>query len=243
MKLHEKHKEFAVKCYAKFMKTTEVIDAFIEQFANDLPQPPPQPEINSYEQEIESIDYQFNRDEYVAKNMVIVEQRYINTYGDQAHKKMEQDYQKLIEDLQNDFDLKWRKDRVKLIDDLLYNHQLEIDSHYRKLKTELSNQLRRLNITHTQFPEKYRQLFNQTRSEFFQRHRNDILSHHNNIRNELETIYGYVKDLIFQEKVPKEAIKHVNAAHNILKTIATNNAALQQIKNLDNQKSENYSDI
>ena len=29
MKLHQKHKKFAVKYYAKFMKTTDVIDAFI----------------------------------------------------------------------------------------------------------------------------------------------------------------------------------------------------------------------
>ena len=39
MKLQEKHKEFAVKCFARFMTRSEVVDAFIEEFSDDLPQP------------------------------------------------------------------------------------------------------------------------------------------------------------------------------------------------------------
>ena len=33
MKLDEKHKQFAVKCFARFMTSTEVVEAFLEEFA------------------------------------------------------------------------------------------------------------------------------------------------------------------------------------------------------------------
>ena len=164
MKLQEQHNEFAVKCYAKYMKTSQVVEVFIEKFAHELPQSPPPPKLLDYEKEIEGIDYQFNRDEYVSKQMVVMEQRYIS---------------------------------------------------------ELSNQLRRLNITHTQFPEKYRKLFNETRAEFFSCQRNQYQPNCENILLELETMYAYVNNLIFQEEIPTEAIKQVNIALNLLKTMAS----------------------
>ena len=37
MKLNEQHKEFAVKCFARFMTRTEVVKAFLKEFENDLP--------------------------------------------------------------------------------------------------------------------------------------------------------------------------------------------------------------
>ena len=39
MKLEEKHKEFVVKCFARFMTLTTIVDAFMDEFADDLPQP------------------------------------------------------------------------------------------------------------------------------------------------------------------------------------------------------------
>ena len=36
MQLEERHKEFAVKCYAQFMKRSEVTNAFMEEFATDI---------------------------------------------------------------------------------------------------------------------------------------------------------------------------------------------------------------
>lgn len=221
MKLQEKHKEFAVRRYAKYMKTNDVVQALIEEFPNELPQPPPPPKLLEYEKEIEGIDYQYNRDEYVAKEMVVMEQRYINTYDNEAQVKFEQDYSRLLEDLQKDFDLFWRKEREKSLDELLYKHRSKEKDFYKELSSELSNQLRRLNITHTQFPEKYRKLFNETRAEFFNSQCNENLPDNENIIDELETIYAYVKNLIFQEEIPAEAIKQVNMAHNLLKTIAS----------------------
>ena len=233
MKLQEKHNEFAVKCYANYMKTNDVVQAFMEEFAHELPQPPPPPKLLDYEKEIEGINYQYNRDEYVAKQMVVMEQRYIETYGNKAQVKLEQDYQKLIEDLENDFDLEWRKNREKQLDNLQHKYMLEERDFYKELSSELSNQLRRLNITHTQFPNKYRKLFNETRAEFFKAQGNENLPNNENTLNELETIYAYVKNLIFQEEIPAEAIKQVNMAHNLLKTIASQ----KQETNMDTQKS------
>ena len=43
MKLTEKHREFAVKCFAKFMTRTETTNAFMQEFAHDLPPPPQTP--------------------------------------------------------------------------------------------------------------------------------------------------------------------------------------------------------
>ena len=228
MKLQENHKEFAVRCYAKYMKTIDIVDAFMEKFQHDLPQPPPEPEPPNYEQEVTGIDYQFNRDEFIAKNMENVEKRYIKTYGDQAGKKLEEDSEKLIEEFGNDFEKDWEKVRQRKRNEQMDKYETEVNNYNRSLKNNLSNQLRRLNITHTQFPEKYRQLFNQTRSEFFQSHINEDLLNNKNIRHELEIIYGYVKNLIFQEKTPQEVLRHVDRAHNILKTIAAYNANNQQ---------------
>ena len=188
MQMQDKHKEFAVKCFAKYMQLNEVTDAFIQQFQHDLPQPPEPPEAPNFAKDITGIDCQFNQDEYIAKNLGIVEQRYIKTYGNQAQKKLEEDHQRLIEDLKKDFKQQWTNDREKEYDRQLNLHRIELKDHGRKLKSELSNQLRRFNITHTQFPEKYRQLFEQTRAEFFQIQHNDNLPNNEDIRVELERV-------------------------------------------------------
>ncbi len=36
MKFEEKHKEFAVKCFAKYMKRVDVVEAFMEEFLYDI---------------------------------------------------------------------------------------------------------------------------------------------------------------------------------------------------------------
>ena len=46
----------------------------------------------------------------------------------------------------------------------------------------------------------------------------------NFFQKELETLRGYVKQAIFQEQDPKEAMKHINLAHQILKTLVACNA-------------------
>ena len=45
-----------------------------------------------------------------------------------------------------------------------------------------------------------------------------------NIAQELETLYGYQKQRLFQAKDSEEATKHVTLAHQILKTLVACNA-------------------
>ncbi len=49
------------------------------------------------------------------------------------------------------------------------------------------------------------------------------LTQDDNIQQELEIIFGHVKNLMFLEKEPKEILKHVDRAHAILKTISSYN--------------------
>ena len=71
MKLDEKHKQFAVKCFARFMTRTKVVEAFLEEFADDLP-PPPEYEAVTQEElkeayEGEPIRAKRQRDKDIAK--------------------------------------------------------------------------------------------------------------------------------------------------------------------------------
>ena len=117
------------------------------------------------------------------------------------------------------------------------DYQEALRYHHEKVKTELSNQLRRLNITHRQFPKKYRDLFNQTREQYFNDYRCENLGTDDNVLKELETLHGYVKQLLFQETQPKEALKYVNLSHHILKTIVAHNAVSgkQEVVNITPQ--------
>ena len=40
MILQDQHNEFAVKCNAKYMKTSQVLQVFIKKFAHELPRSP-----------------------------------------------------------------------------------------------------------------------------------------------------------------------------------------------------------
>ena len=64
MKLQEKHREFAVECFARFMKPSQVAEALIAEFSQDIPKPKP-PELPSYEHEKKGVIYKFRKDEYV----------------------------------------------------------------------------------------------------------------------------------------------------------------------------------
>ena len=93
MKLAEKHKQFVVKRFARFMKVPDIVEEFMEDFEDEL-------------------------------------------YG--------------------------------IFDESTSNMQQRV---------RLSTLLRRLNITHSQFPEKYRDLFNEERENFLADYRDTIASH------------------------------------------------------------------
>ncbi len=224
MLLQEKHNEFAVKCFATFMKPSKVAETLIEEFPQDFPQPPTPPELPSFEQEKEGIVYQFKKDEYVEQKLEEVRKQYAKTHGFiKAENKLSRVKKRFVEVFENDFDQEWQEELDERHTQLLDKHNLEVDKHNRDLKAELSNQLRRLNIKHPQFPEKYRHLFIQTRNEFCQSHRINDIPINENILQELESIYSYVKEAIYQAETPNDAINQVRMAHNILKTLAAQN--------------------
>lgn len=217
MQLEEKHKEFAVKCYARFMKPAELIDAFMEEFVPDI--------ATAYLETSKSETPQ-----------ALVEELITETAHETQHEFTLRSALQKVDMFQIDKDREFdnaseeQRDRIKATE--------KIREYLVKLKSNLSDRLRRLNITHRQFPEKYRDLFNQTRNQYFTSYRTENLQNPDNIILELETLYGYVKQRVFQEASPKEAMKHMTLAHNILKTIATYNAinAQQEIVDVTPQK-------
>lgn len=138
MKLAEKHKQFVVKHFARFMKVPDIVDEFIEEFKNESIVRP-------------------------------------------SHSSFEE-------------------------------------------KKKLAVLFRRLNITHSQFPEKYRDLFNEEREKFLADYRDTTLHIPDNVIRELEALYGLTRELAFEQR---EA-KYITIALQILKTIAACNAANAQ---------------
>ncbi|MDE0636822.1 MAG: hypothetical protein OXI43_13375 [Candidatus Poribacteria bacterium] len=222
MKLEERHKEFAVRCYARFMKRAEVTNAFMEEFATDI--------ANAYLETSKSETPQALVEELMTEAAQEIPK---DAAYRTAMRKLE-----MLKSASNKFDNASEEQRDRIIASQMVREYLI------KLKANLSDRLRRLNITHRQFPEKYRDLFNQTRKEYFVSYRTENLQNSDNVILELETLYGYVKQRIFQEVNPKEAMKHVNLAHNILKTIATSNAinARQEVIDVTPQNTKQLTD-
>ena len=84
-----------------------------------------------------------------------------------------------------------------------------------RLSSFLSAKFRRLNITHPQFPNKYRELFNNTREEYLINYRTENLPTKANILAQLDVLFGYTKNLAFEEN----DVRQLALAHQILKTI------------------------
>ena len=221
MKLQEKHKEFAVKCFAQFMTRTEVVEAFIEEFADDLPPPeipaPPQVQID-----MEILEEQLGREEDIAEDLEWYQERYEELYESKAKEKFKADYEKIRAEVEAE---RQPPDQAsKTAREYYEDHQKKVEEHNERVKRKLSNQLRRLNRTHCQFPEKYRDLFDQARKEYFSSYQSENLQNPENVAFELETLYGYVKQRVFKEENPTAAMQHVTLAHQILKTLVACNA-------------------
>lgn len=88
------------------------------------------------------------------------------------------------------------------------------------LRNKLSTLFRRLNITHSQFPEKYRQLFNEEREKFLADYRDTSLHIPDNVTRELEALYGLTRELAYEQR----DAKYITIALQILKTIVACNA-------------------
>ena len=91
-------------------------------------------------------------------------------------------------------------------------------------RVRLASLFRRLNITHSQFPEKYRGLFNEEREKFLANFRGSSLHLNENLTRELEALYGLTRELAYEQR---EA-KYITLALQILKTIVACNAVNAQ---------------
>ena len=143
MKLAEKHKQFVVKRFARFMKASVIVEEFMDEFEDDL------------------------------------------------------------------------ADSFDIFGEFLARHEQRI---------RLASLFRRLNITHSQFPEKYRDLFNEEREKFLANFRGTSLHINENLTRELEALYGLTRELAYERR---EA-KYITLALQILKTIVACNAVNAQ---------------
>ena len=223
MQLQEKHKEFAVISFAQFMTRKEVTIAFIEEFVDDLPKPPTFPETTSGLKQNTNIEDEIDRDRYIKRKIDHYLMNYRHTYGDNATMKFEEDKPKIIEQIKKQYAQEIENQHNAELNKLLEEHSVKVELYYKDIKAKLSDQLKRYNITHREFPQKYRELFNKTRNEYLINYRNQAQQNDNNVVHELETLYGFVKEHVFQSRDPKYATANIRLAHTILKTIATEN--------------------
>ena len=189
MRLQEKHKEFVVQGYACFMSRTEIVDAFMEEFNDEIYQLCTD-DIPSKEKYNTTLDEHLKKYGIPATAAEVTEREFVHA-----------------NDPFNSFDFK-----------------RELRAAHNNAKEKLSARFRRLNITHPQFPEKYRTLFYQTREEYLANYRTASLSIPENVILELETLYKLTKELAFE----KRDLKYITQATQILKTIAACNALNEQ---------------
>ena len=216
MKLEEKHKEFVVKCFASFMTLTQIVDAFMEEFKDELPQPD-MSEVPTFEEMMARPLSEKQAEEQLESINEFIEihkEQYKEEYGDEADKR-------LNEEALSDYNVE------RGVDVLIYCEKVEnqvLAKHEKELRESLFNRFRRLDIDHRQFPDKYKRLFHKTRDEFCANYRVPDLNVPANVAQELETLYGFQKQHIFQHRNSKDVMQHVTLAHQILKTIIACNA-------------------
>ena len=181
----------------------------------------------------QSIEDQLHKDEYFAVSYEKLIEKYQSLYGNEADIKYNQDLPKLQEQIEIEYAQLIESQRDRSQTQHLREYQNEVNEHKRNVRMEISNQIKRFNITHPKFSQKYRELFNQTRNEYLARYRNENLKDDDNVTLELETLYRYIKQNIFQAKDANDAIANLRLAHNILKTIATHNLIKQNEQIID----------
>ena len=143
MKLKEKHKQFVVISYARFMKLTDIIDAFIEEFEDELPPLgiPETPNIDQIMAEPLNDSELSSRSEFIAEYLKKHLKAFDKKYGKDADDK-------LNESALAAFDT-YRAARYTR--NYKFHYTKEYADHKRQLRQELFNQFRRLDIKHRQF--------------------------------------------------------------------------------------------
>ena len=172
MKLQEEHKVFVVKHFARFMKLTDIVEAFMEEFEEDLPQFVGEDRFSVQElfEGLLEVDKGGEKQEFIEKFIEEHTEEFQKEYGDEADQKLNE---RVLEEYEND---RWAEAREH------HNqHQIEAaegrQRHRKELQQNLFNRFRRLNIDHPQFPTKYRMLFKKTRDAYCENYRSQSLTH------------------------------------------------------------------
>ena len=223
MILKEHHKEFAIKAFAKFMTRKQVVNAFIQEFPNDLPKPPQPPQIenpNTSKEGLETEKEQFINSYLHDK----IYSQYKDKYGDKADEQWEKDLSSLKDEVEKVYDQTFPEGTEAQQKKQMWEYQDQLKNYQKQLKIDLSNQLRRYNITHPKFPKKYRSLFHKFRQEHYQNfYHNETKQTPDTINKELNILYGVAKEQVFLAQEAQHVIKHLDIAHNLLKTIVAYN--------------------
>ena len=211
MKLQEEHRAFVVKGYASFMKPSEILENFMIGFAPDIAEAFLEDCTDKLEKEAV--------EEILQKKEHFTEDHYLNDHKPNIYQF---DLYKIIT----------TKKGIQQRRQVFVNWGMilaQINRYNKILKGKCANSFRRLNITHPQFPRKYRTLFNEAREQYLASYRTASLSLPDNLILELEFLYGLTKELVIENR----DLKYITQAAQILKTIAACNAVNQQEQPLD----------
>ncbi len=211
MKLQEEHKEFVVKGYACFMKPGEILENFMIVFAPHIAAAFLEAHADQLEKEA--------AEEILREKEHFTEQHFIKNYDPNVYQR---DLYKTIT----------TKKGVQQRRQVFVNWEMiiaQINRYNKMFRGKCANNFRRLNITHPQFPEKYRTLFNEAREQYLASYRTAKLSLPGNLILELEFLYGVTKELVIENR----DLKYITQAAQILKTIAACNAVNQQGQPVD----------
>ena len=186
MILQEHHKTYAVKCFAQYMTCDEVATAFMNKFPEDLPKPPTEGN------EKLSADEQAKLDKHIDEELNHYKKLYFENDREHGIQKFKKDLPELTERITSEYQEPIDKETER-------EHKLRV-------KSKISNQLRRYNIDHIEFPKKYKELFNQTRAEY-ETHLLNLGDQKGEFFNkELQKMFAVTEKRLIEEKDPNKII-------------------------------------
>ncbi|RKU29610.1 hypothetical protein C6497_05590 [Candidatus Poribacteria bacterium] len=143
-------------------------------------------------------------------------------YNDEA-KYLDAYVKRLREEEAND-EHEWILDYDEHLNDGAKLFSKEKEGKNERILDMLSNRFRRLNISHTRFPNKYRKFFQDERRAYLQDLQTNCLDCPYNSIEELEALYQIAKKQIVEEN----DMTRIPLAHQILKSIITTKRLLQE---------------
>ena len=183
MKLQEEHKEFVVKGYACFMKPNEILENFMIAFAPHIAEAFLEDRADRLQKEV--VEEILEKKERFTENHQLINHHRPNIYQPELYKIIT------------------TKNGIQQRREVFVEWEIiltQINRYNEILRGKFANNFRRLNITHPQFPQKYRTLFNEAREQYLATYRAASLSLPENLILELEFLYGLTKELAIEER-------------------------------------------